>query len=66
MAGIGLAQEQKKGYMEKPLVTSGDDLSRIASLLKGDKLSYSAADVIQYLLSAFPKVSSQLSAVSPQ
>jgi nitronate monooxygenase len=54
MAGIGLGQEQKNGYKEKPLVTSGDDLGRVASLLKGNKLSYSAADVIQYLLGVFP------------
>lgn len=50
MSDIGLAQVQKDGYTEKPLVTSGDDLSRIALFLKGDKLSYKAADVIQYLL----------------
>ncbi len=51
-AGIGLAQEQKDGYKEKPLVTSGDDLSRITAFLKGKKLSYSAADVIEYLLNS--------------
>jgi nitronate monooxygenase len=54
MAGIGLAQEQEDGYKEKPLVTSGDDLSRIVTFLKGDKLSYSAADVLRYLLGTFP------------
>ncbi|HTA77023.1 MAG TPA: nitronate monooxygenase [bacterium] len=51
MAGIGLAQEQKNYYQEKPLVTSGDDLPRIALFLKGNKFSYSAHDVIRYLLS---------------
>jgi nitronate monooxygenase len=51
-AGIGLAQEQKDGYKEKPLVTSGDDLSRISAFLKGKKHSYSAADVIEYLLNS--------------
>ena len=50
MAGIGLGQVQKNGHVEKPLVTSGDDLGRIAKFLKGDKFSYSAQDVIQYLL----------------
>jgi nitronate monooxygenase len=50
MAGISLEQVQKTGYREKPLVTSGDDLSKIATFLKGDRLSYTAADVIQYLL----------------
>jgi nitronate monooxygenase len=53
MTGIGLGQEHKNGYQEKPLVTSGDDLARIVSLLKGEHLSYSASDVIHYLLSAF-------------
>ncbi len=53
MASIGLGQSQKGGYQEKPMVTSGDDLARIVTFLKGDKLSYSAQDVIQYLLGAF-------------
>ncbi len=50
MADIGLGQIQKSGHEEKPLVTSGDDLGRIAKFLKGGGLSYEAADVIQYLL----------------
>ena len=51
MSSIGLGQTQKNGDQEKPLVTSGDDLSRVGLFLKGEKLSYSAADVIRYLLS---------------
>jgi hypothetical protein len=54
MATIGLGQTQKSGYREKPLVTSGDDLFRIASFLKGDKLSYKASEVIDWLLGAPP------------
>jgi nitronate monooxygenase len=50
MAAVGLGQDQRNGYRERPLVTSGDDLSRIVSFLKGAKLSYSAADVIRWLL----------------
>ena len=50
IAAVGLEQEQKGGYTEKPLVTSGDDLPRIALFLKGGKGSYSAAEVVQYLL----------------
>ena len=50
MADIGLGQTQKNGHVEKPLVTSGDDLGRIAKFLKGGKFSYSATDVIHYLL----------------
>jgi nitronate monooxygenase len=50
MSAIGLSQEQKGLYREKPIVTSGDDLARVVTFLKGNKLSYSADDVIQYLL----------------
>jgi nitronate monooxygenase len=53
MANIGLGQNQKSGYQEKPLVTSGDDLGRILTFLKDGRLSYQAADVIQYLLGSF-------------
>ncbi len=54
IAAVGLEQEQKGGYTEKPLVTSGDDLPRIALFLKGTRTSYSAADVIGYLLGTAP------------
>ncbi|HEY5040287.1 MAG TPA: nitronate monooxygenase, partial [bacterium] len=54
IAAVGLEQDQKSGYTEKPFVTSGDDLPRIALFLKGNKLSYSAAEVIQYLLGVLP------------
>ena len=50
MSAIGLSQEQNGLYREKPIVTSGDDLARVVNFLKGNKLSYSADDVIQYLL----------------
>lgn len=50
MASIGYAQHQRDGYVERPLVTSGNDLYKVIEFLKGDKLSYSAADVIHYLL----------------
>lgn len=52
MANIGLGQSQRSGYEEMPLVTSGDDLGRIALFLGDGKLSYTAHDVIQYLLGA--------------
>jgi len=50
MAAIGLSQDQKDNYQEKPIVTSGDDLARVVTFLKGNRMSYSASDVIQYLL----------------
>ncbi len=50
VAAVGLEQNQRSGYREKALVTSGDDIPRIASLLKGGEVSYTAADVVDYLL----------------
>jgi nitronate monooxygenase len=54
MANIGLAQTQKDGRVEKALLTSGDELSKIARFIKVDKLSYTAEEVIQYLLASLP------------
>lgn len=50
-ANIGLAQI-RGGKREKPLVTSGDDVARIARFLAPGKHSYKAIDVIRYLLPA--------------
>jgi nitronate monooxygenase len=50
MANIGLAQIQKGGEVEKPLVTSGDDIARIGLFVGKEKRTYSAQEVIQYLL----------------
>ena len=50
MANIGLAQTQKGGEVEKPLVTSGDDIARIGLFVGKEKKTYSAQEVIQYLL----------------
>ena len=49
-ANIGQAQVRPDGVEEAPLVTSGDDLTTIARFLRG-RPSYSAGDVIDYLLS---------------
>ncbi|MCR4340851.1 MAG: nitronate monooxygenase [Gemmatimonadaceae bacterium] len=49
-ANIGQAQLRVSGEEEPPLVTSGDDLKTIANFLDGRR-SYSAGDVIDYLLS---------------
>ena len=51
LANAGLAQEQSSGYIEKPLLTAGDSLKRLKHYLKGGSLTYSALDVIEYLLS---------------
>ncbi len=39
------------GYIEQPLLTAGDDLAAVTELHAEGQESYSAADVIQYLLS---------------
>lgn len=50
LATIGLAQRRRDGYLELPLVTAGDDFTRLAHFLKDGKTSYTAQEVIQYLL----------------
>ncbi len=50
LSSIDLGQIQKDGEPELPLVTSGDDVAGVARFLKPGRESYSAADVIDYLL----------------
>ncbi len=50
LANIGHAQPRGKGEEEAPLLTSGDDLMSLGAFLKG-RDSYTAKDVIDYLLS---------------
>lgn len=50
VANIGLGQI-RGGESELPLITSGDDVAEIARFLKPGKATYSAADVVEYLLS---------------
>lgn len=51
MANVGLAQIQKTGEQELPLVTCGDDVQSIVEFLPSpDAEHYSAADVIARLL----------------
>jgi len=52
VANIGIPQVRAGKYVEKGLVTSGDDLIGIAAFLPPDKRIYSAADVIAKLLAA--------------
>ncbi len=49
LSTVGLAQV-RKGYVEPPLVTAGDDVRNIAQFLKPGRNSYSADDVIDHLL----------------
>jgi nitronate monooxygenase len=50
MANVGLAQTQKTGYVEQPLVTAGDDLSKLSPLFSEEKLEYHASDVLAFLM----------------
>jgi hypothetical protein len=54
MANIDLPQYRKNGSIEKPLVTAGDDFKNISRFLKDGANSYSAEDVINYLLGHVP------------
>lgn len=47
---IGHPQTRANGTVEPPIVTSGDDLATIGGFL-GGRTSYTAADVVAYLLS---------------
>jgi nitronate monooxygenase len=49
LSNIGLAQSRKNGYREAALITSGNDILSVAGIL-GQKTSYRAADVINWLL----------------
>ena len=49
LANVGLPQLRANGEREPALITSGDDLETISSFLAG-RTSYTAADVIGYLL----------------
>jgi len=51
MANIGHAQKRKDGSVEPPLVTVGDDLNTIAQFLTNGRTTYSAADVVESLMS---------------
>tara|TARA_R110002072_G_scaffold87148_3_gene196866 strand:+ start:1039 stop:2517 length:1479 start_codon:yes stop_codon:yes gene_type:complete len=49
MSNIDLGQIQQDGRLEKPLITSGDDVADVARFLKPGATSYTAMDVIEYL-----------------
>lgn len=50
MATIGLPQHDWQGNQEMPLVTAGDDLRGLARLVPAGESSYSAMDVLRYVL----------------
>jgi nitronate monooxygenase len=50
VANIGMPQVCRDGELEKPLITSGNDVATVARFLAPLEESYTAADVIEYLL----------------
>lgn len=52
MATVGMAQVRKDGTKELPIMTAGDEVHSVAQFVPEGKTSYSAADVIEYLLGA--------------
>jgi len=51
VSNIGHPQNRKDGSVEKPMLTSGDDLAEIARFIPEGQTSYTARDVINKLLS---------------
>lgn len=49
-ATAGFAQRRKDGYVEEPIITAGDDLVAAGRYVPAGKTTYSAKDVIDYLL----------------
>lgn len=56
MADIGMGQIQAGGIEELPLLTAGDDLNNVARMMSPGQTSYSAKDVIEYLLSPIKEI----------
>jgi nitronate monooxygenase len=50
IANIGHPQVQRNGEIEQELITSGDDVADVARFLPPDRDTYTALDVIDYLI----------------
>ena len=50
LSTAGFPQVRRNGYVEEPIITSGDDLVASGQYLREGKTSYSAEDVVRYLL----------------
>ncbi len=46
----GYGQRRKDGYIEPPIVTSGDALEQLTAIIPPGQTSYSAKDVVDYLM----------------
>lgn len=54
-AAAGFSQYKKNGMLEPPVITSGDDLPNIKQFMKDGATTYSAAEVIEFLLQLVPQ-----------
>lgn len=50
LATVGMAKPRKDGYVEAPIVTSGDDLPLVKAFLSNGRTGYTADDVLATLL----------------
>jgi nitronate monooxygenase len=50
IATAGFPQKRKNGYIELPIITTGDDLSMVKDIIKPGETEYTAEDVVNYLL----------------
>ncbi len=50
LSSVGMAQVQTSGELELPMVTSGDDVKKVARMLRPGHDTYTAQDVLDYLL----------------
>lgn len=55
LATAGFSNRRADGFVEPPIVTSGDGLARIGRFLRPGRSSYSAAEVLGYLLRQGPE-----------
>jgi NAD(P)H-dependent flavin oxidoreductase YrpB (nitropropane dioxygenase family) len=55
-ATIGMGQVRDEGYVERPLITSGDELKNIRRFIGSDRSGYSAGEVIDWLLSGLDRL----------
>ena len=49
-ATAGFPQQRKDGYVEVPIITAGDELVNVGKYIKSGQQSYSAKDVLDYLM----------------
>lgn len=50
LATVGLEQSRSGGQLELPIVTAGDDITELSRFLAPGKDTYTAAEVLEYLL----------------